>query len=371
MARKDDFEFDIPDKKEKKERPQHEKKEGKSLSGNGSFLDKLPLKKSSSDDFEFSLGEGKKEKQGEKKESKPLFGEGSALGGLFKKSSSDDFELSLDEGNNEKSGKKSPKRLKWWHILLIVLGSIIVVVGIVAAILIGIVNNEVPGGIGGIIDGSTGGDMEEIPEPDGVVSSVGSFLPNDAQEYVVCEYTEYFSGKTIVSLQNSNTMTYDVKPYYVLIENGIPNYNYSGEYTGEYTQEQTKDTLLSLLKRVIGYTDEQLAQCDVHIYTPVSFTRVTISEVTLTETDVTVKYSAGAVDGDMSEEYTLTGTYTKAENDYTFTYTNLPEDENLLRVAENLLGSAKYESYVMYGSWVNELTFGDNYKLTLVSPTEE
>jgi len=73
----------------------------------------------------------------------------------------------------------------------------------------------------------------------------------------------------------------------------------------------------------------------------------------------------------MSEEYTLTGTYTKEDNDFAFSYTNLPEDENLLRVAENLLGTAKYEYYAQYGSWVNELTFGDDYKLTLVSPAEE
>ena len=362
MARKDDFEFDIPDKKEKKERPQREKKEGKSLSGNGSFLDKLPLKKSSSDDFEFSLGEGKKEKQQEKKESKPLFGEGSVLGGLFKKSSSDDSDFSLDEGNNEKSGKKSSKRLKWWHILLIVLGSIIVVVGIVAGILIGQIND---------IISDIGGEGDEIPEPEGTVTTIGTYLPDSAQEYTLCEYTEHFSGKTIVTLQNTNTLPYDGKSYYILIEDGRPIYDFSGEYTGEYTQEQTKDTLLSLLKRVAGYTDEQLAKCDVHIYQPVSFTRVTISELTLTETDATVKYSAGAVDGEMTEEFTLTGTYTKAENDYTFTYPTLPEDANLLRVAENLLGTASYAYYAQYGAWVNELTFGDNYKLTLVSPDGE
>ena len=77
MARKDEFEFDIPDKKEKKERPQREEKE-----------------------------------------SKPLFGEGSFLGGLFKKSSSD-FGLSFDKEEKENSNDGSPKRLKWWHILLL------------------------------------------------------------------------------------------------------------------------------------------------------------------------------------------------------------------------------------------------------------
>lgn len=324
MARKDEFEFDIPDKKEKKERPQREGKE-----------------------------------------SKPLFGEGSFLSGLFKKSSSD-FGLSFDKEEKENSNNGSPKRLKWWHILLIVLGAIIIVVGIVVGIILGQVNNMVSGGGNG--EGNFG---EEVPEPEGTVTTIGTYLPDSAQEYTLCEYAEHFSGKTTVSLQNTNTLPYDGKSYYILIEDGRPIYDFSGEYTGEYTQEQTKDALLSLLKQVVGYTDEQLAKCDVHIYQPVSFTRVTISEVTLTETDVTVKYSAGAVDGEMSEEYTLTGTYTKENNDYTFTYTTLPEDANLLRVAENLLGSAKYEYYSQYGSWVNELTFGDDYKLTLVTPTEE
>lgn len=269
----------------------------------------------------------------------------------------DDFDFDIPDDNG-----KSSKRLQWWHILLIVIGSILVVVAIIAGILFGKIN-------GMVSDGENGG-IEEIPETEGIVSSVGTFLPNGAQEYILCEYTEHFSGKIIVSLQNSDAMRFDGKPYYVLIENGKPIYDFSGEYTGEYTQEQTKDTLLSLLKRVVGYTDEQLAQCDVHIYIPVSFTRVKISEVTLTETEVTVKYSAGALDGEMSEEYTLTGTCTKADNDYTFTYTNLPEDEALLRVAENLLGTAKYQYYAQYGSWVNKLTFGD-YSLYFTADAEE
>ena len=268
----------------------------------------------------------------------------------------DSFDFDIPDDNG-----KSSKRLKWWHILLIVIGSILVVVAIIAGILFGKVNDMLSGDDW----------VEEIPETEGIVSSVGTFLSNGAQEYILCEYTEYFSGKIIVSLQNSNAMRFDGKPYYVLIENGKPTYDFSGEYTGEYTQEQTKDALLSLLKQVVGYTDEQLAKCGVHIYQPVSFTRVTISEVTLTDTEITVKYSAGTVDGEMSEEYTLTGTYTKEGNDFAFTYNNLPEDENLLRVAENLLGSAKYEYYSQYGAWVNELTFGDSYKLTIVTPAEE
>lgn len=323
MSKKDEFEFDLPSRKEKKERPQREEKE-----------------------------------------SKTLFCEGSFLGGLFKKSASFEDSSLDDEAffDKEKKGNNGNLflRLKWWHILLIVLGAIIIVAGIIAAILIGKDSSD-----------DIGGEGEEIPDPEGIVSSIGTFLPNDTQEYILCKYTEYFYGEIMFVLQKANDVRYDGKEYYVLIEDGRPVYDYSGEYTGEYTQEETKEGLLSLMKSLVGYTDEQIALCDVHIYQPLSFTRVTISEVTLTETEVTVKYSAGAVDGEMSEEYTLTGTYTKTDNDFAFSYTNLPEDENLLRVAESLLGSAKYESYAQYGAWVNELTFGDNYKLTLISPTEE
>ena len=334
MARKDEFEFDIPSKKEKKEKPQREENERK-----------------------------------------PLFGEGSFLGGLFKKSSSFEDSSLDDEAffDKEKKGndEKSPIRLKWWHILLIVLGAIIIVVGIIAGVIIGQINDKIPGGIGGIIGGDEGGEEEDIPETEGEVSSIGTFRPNDIQEYILCEYTEYFSGETMVVLQKPSDVRYNYKPYWVFIsEDGQPNYNFSDEFPENDTPEQVKKDLFDILP-AFGYTEEELALCDMHVYEPVSFTRVTISEVTLTETEVTVKYSAGAVDGEMSEEYTLTGTYTKADNDYAFTYTNLPEDENLLRVAESLLGSAKYESYAQYGAWVNELTFGDNYKLTLISPTEE
>ena len=332
MSRKDEFGFNLPNKKDKKERPQREKKEGKNLFGEGSFLGGLSFKKSS------------------------FFGDESFFG-------------------KEKNNEKSPIRLKWWHILLIVLGAIIIVVGIIAGILIGQVNNMIPGGIGSIIEGGDGGEGgglgEEIPENESVVSSVGLFLPNDTQEYILCEYTEYFSGETMVVLQKPDEVRYDYKPYWVFItEDGQPYYHFSDEFPENDTPEQVKKDLFSLLP-AFGYTEEKLALCDMHVYEPVSFTRVKISEVTLTDTEVTVKYSAGAVDGEMSEEYTLTGTYTKEDNDFIFTYTTLPEDENLLRVAENLLGAAKYEYYAQYGSWVNELTFGDDYKLPLVSPAEE
>ena len=256
--------------------------------------------------------------------------------------------------------EKSPKRLKWWHILLIVLGSIIIIAGIVVGIILGQVNNMV-----------SGGDYEEeIPEPDGVVSSVGTFLPNGAQEYILCEYIEHFSGETMIVLQKPGEVRYDYKPYWIVVDDGKPLDYLSNIYSGNSTPEAFKEEIISIVLPQFGYTAEEIALCELHIYNPVSFTRVTISEVTLTDTDVTVKYSAGAVDGEMSEEYTLTGTYTQADNDYTFTYTNLPEDENLLHVAENLLGTAKYQSYAQYGAWVNELTFGDGYKLTLVTPTE-
>lgn len=325
MARKDEFDFDIPEKKEKKERPQRDKKE-----------------------------------------SKPLFGEGSFLGGLFKKSSSFDDEFSFEKEKKEKPDNKSSKRLKWWHILLIVLGAIIIVVGIAVGIILGQVNNMVSGGDNG---GESG---EDIPETGGIVSSVGSFLPKDTQEYILCEYTEYFSGKTVQFIKKESDVLYNYQTYWVFIsENGQPSNIYHNTLPDNLTPEETKDRVINMMSNAAGYTPEIIAKCDVHIYQPVSFTRVTISEVTLTDTEVTVKYSAGTVDGEMSEEYTLTGTYTKVENDYTFTYPTLPEDENLLRVAENLLGTAKYESYAQYGAWVNELTFGDNYKLTLTSLAEE
>ncbi len=331
---------------------------------------------SNKDEFDFDIPDKKEKPQREKKESKPLFGEDSFLGGLFKKSASFEDSSLDDEAffDKEKKGNNGNlfNRLKWWHILLIILGAIIIVVGIIAGVIIGQINDKVPGGIGGIIGGDEGGEEEKIPEPEGIVSSVGTFLPKDTQEYILCEYTEYFSGEKTYIVQKESDMRYGYNGYFVFISyTGEPLYNYSGAYTDEYTPEQIKADMLEFMSGAAGYTPEKIALCDVNVYNPVSFTRVTISEVTLTETEVTVKYSAGAVDGEMSEEYTLTGTYTKTDNDFAFSYTNLPEDENLLRVAESLLGSAKYESYVQYGAWVNELTFGDNYKLTLISPTAE
>lgn len=322
MSRKDEFEFDLPGRKEKKEKTQREKKE-----------------------------------------SKALFGEGSFLGGLFKKSASFEDSSLDDEAffDKEKKGNNGNlfNRLKWWHILLIVIGAIIIVAGIVIGIIIGQINDNVPGGIGGIIGGDEGGEEEDIPDTEGEVSSIGTFLPNDTQEYILCEYTEYFSGKTVFILQKPDEIRYDYKRYWVFIsEDGQPNYQFSDEFPENDTPEQVKKDLFDLLP-AFGYTEERLALCDMYVYEPVRFTCVKISEVTLEDDNVIVKYSAGAVDGEMSEEYTLTGTYTKEGNDFSFAYTTLPEDENLLLIAENLLGSAKYEYYSLNNKWVNKLTFGD------------
>ena len=269
-------------------------------------------------------------------------------------------------GGKAKSEKNGSffSRLKWWHILLAVLGVIVITVAIVAAILIGKANSMVPGGEGGV---------EEPPVIEGAVSSVGAFLADSAQEYILCEYTELFSGEKVVFLQKASDVRYDYKAHYVFInEAGEPNYHYSGVFSGNYTPEQIKDDLFSLLKSVFNYSDETLAKCDMVVYDPVSFTRVTISSAIIAEDGTaSIKYKAGAVDGEMSEEYELIGTYTKTENDFAFTYTNLPEDENLLRVAENILVSAKYEYYVYSNQYVNKLTFGDSYALYLQAEAAE
>jgi hypothetical protein len=71
------------------------------------------------------------------------------------------------------------------------------------------------------------------------------------------------------------------------------------------------------------------------------------------------------VGGALLEEYTLTGTATQSGNDFTFSYTNLPEEDFLRRAAEKVLLTAKYKYYSMYGAWENTLTFGDAYTLYL------
>lgn len=293
----------------------------------------------------------KKEKSAEKKTGGKLFG-----GMSLRKESFGKATLAKAQGG--KSGKW-PAWLKWWHILIASLLLVAIVAGIVLGVVLG--GNSNPGGGGG------GGQIDPPAEPEGTITAVGTFLPKGTQEYLLCEYDEYFFGGSITVLQRANHLRYDGKPYYVLVYDGEPLYDYSGEYTGEYTQEQTKASLLSLMKSIVGYTDEQLSHCEVHIYEPVGFTRVEIAEATLTDTTVTLKYRAGAVDGELVE-HTLTGTYEKSGNDYAFTYENLPEDELLLRVAENLLTSAKYRYYNDYDVWVNALTFGDGYTLTLTIP---
>ena len=381
MSRKDSFEFGSSKNKAPKEKPKREKSEGKKLFGDGgSFGGGSSFGKSSSFGGSSSFGKEKKEKPmkekkekisfGKVKESKTTFGgdsEKKPLFGGLKREKSESFGSGEKKktlfGKSEESAfgtdkGNSPKRLKWWHILLMVLGAIIVVVAIIIGILIGKINSTVPGGIGGIVDD---GSIDDTPVIEGTTTSIGRFVPNDTQEYILCEYSEYFSSKTTVILQKFSDMKYGNKAYYQLVSpKGVVQDRYSGEYTGEKTPEELKAEIYADVKTSYNVNDEYMATCSFALYQPISFTRVAISSVALdSDGNVTIKYSAGAVDGEMSEEYTLAGTYVKTENDFAFTYTELPEDENLLRVAETLLGSAKYDYYAQYGQWVNELSFGD------------
>jgi len=383
MSRKDSFEFGSSKNKAPKEKPKREKSEGKKLFGDGgSFGGGSSFGKSSSFGGSSSFGKEKKEKPkkekkekisfGKAKESKASFGTGSEKKPLFgglKREKSESFGGEKEKkplfGKQKDSSfgsgeKKERKKLQWWHILI----ATVALIAIIAIIVAGVILEQINGMISD----------EEIEPPviEGTVVSVGTFVPNDTQEYILCEYTEYFSGKQTLVWKKASEILFDYKPYYVLVsESGKPYYDYAYEYTSEITQEEAKQDLLSLIQRIFVYTDEEMLRFDVHVYEPVSFTRVVISSVVLdSDSNVTIKYSAGAVDGEMSEEFTLVGTYEKSDNDFSFTYTELPEDENLRRVAETLLGSAKYDYYAQYGQWVNKLSFGD-YALYLSTYSDE
>ena len=327
-------------KKEKAEKAPKEKKEGGKLFGGRSFgkesggkLSDTPKKEKKSLSFSFK----KKEKEGK-------------ISNNFSKGGG-----KLSEGGSKCSFKDRFPWLKWWHIVIAAVVLVAIIVGIVFAII-----------YNGMKPSST---PDPDYQPEGTVTTVGTFLPSGTQDYILCEYKEYFSGKTSATLKNVRDVKYNYKSYYILVYDGREIEQYSGEFTGNYTHEETKASLLSLMKNAVGYTDEQIARCDVRIYEPVTFTKVKLSSVTLTsDNKVTVKYQAGAVDGELSAEYTLNGTYTSADNNYTFTYSNLPEDAYLRHVAEKVLTSAKYNYYDRDGSWENALTF--NNKLTLSFTTD-
>lgn len=267
--------------------------------------------------------------------------------------------------NTSRKQFKAPKekgerrlKLKWWHILLIVLGVLIIAAAITVGIIIGNLNNM------------PGSDLENI-ETQGTITSVGTFAPSDTDAYILCEYTEHFSGEKTVLLQKPADIRFDYKAYYVFYaENGEPFYDISGEYTGEKTPEALKAEILADVQSRYQYSDENIARCDVKIFTPVAFTELKISELTMKNGNATLKYQAGALGGELSEEYTLSGTYTKTGDDFAFTYTNLPEDAHLRRVAEKVLASAKYDYYEKYGVWANRLTIGGTYELFLQAEAE-
>ena len=313
-----------PEKKLKKEKAPKEKKEGGKLSFGGSF----------------GKTSGGKLSDTTKKEKKSL-SFGSSNGGKFGSKIKDRFPW-----------------LKWWHIVIAAVVLVAIIVGIVLAITTSNKNK---------IDVD---DLPPQPETEGIITTVGTF--NSTEEYILCEYREYFSGKTVVVAQNESDMRHGYKPYWVFItQDGQPSSTYCKTLPDGMTPEQIKSEVLNMMSNAAGYTPEIIAKCDVHVYQPVSFTKVKLSSVTLTsDNNVTVKYQAGAVDGELSAEYTLNGTYTKNENNFTFNYTNLPEDADLRYIAENVLKSAKYDYYDSYGSWMNTLTFGDKLTLSFTTDVE-
>ena len=254
------------------------------------------------------------------------------------------------------SNSGNGKKLKWWHILLIVLGVIIIAAGIAAAIILGRIDNIM----------QNPENYDEVPPVIiGSAETLGTYYVNGTTEYVLCEYTELISGKKQVVLQKEKDVRYEAH-YVFVAPDGTLNYQFGGKYTGEKTPEQIKTELLTQIGSLAGYTPEIIAKCDVLVFDPVSFTKVKLSSVEVLDNgDAAIKFSAGAIDGELSEECTLNGSYTKAENEFSFTFNELPEDEVLKGVAEKLLTKATYKSYIMYGEWQNTLTFGDSYTLYL------
>ena len=333
-----------PEKKAKKEKaekaPKEKKEGGKLFSGkgfgkeSGGKLSDTPKKEKKSLSFSFK----KKEKEGK------ISNDFSKGGGK------------LSEGGSKRSFKERFAWVKWWHIVIAAVVLVLIIVGIVLAIFIGRIN-------------SAFGDLDNPPEPEGTVTTVGTFTPNIIRDLVLCEYKEYFSGEKTVDLQRESQVRYNGKAYYVFVsENGIFHYEHSGEYTGEKTPEEVKAEVLKEVQQLYKYTDENIARCKVLIYQPVYITKVQLSSVALSsDGTVSFKYQAGAIDGELSTEYTLNGTYTKNENNFTFVYTNLPEDASLRHVAERLLTSAEYSYYEDTGVWQNVLTFDGDIRLFLVT----
>lgn len=266
------------------------------------------------------------------------------------------FKMS-DDKSLKMPGTKKTRKIKWWHILLIVLGVLIIAAGIAVAIILGNIKDMVSG-----LES-----QDNVPDVGGVKTEIGTYLVRDDEPYILCEYTDLISGKKTTFLQKENEIRYEYKAYYVFVmADGEFNYQFSNEYNNKYTPQQIKEALFARLKQYFGYTDEKLVGCDVAVFDPVSFTKVKLSSVAVADDgSVSIKYSAGALDGELSAEYELNGTYTSEENDFIFAYSALPENELLRGVAEKLLTSAKKDSYVMGNNWENTLTFGGSYTLYL------
>ena len=281
---------------------------------------------------------------------KPSFGKSFVMKGSMNKA------VLGGKAKSQKSGSFF-SRLKWWHILLVVLAIAGIVAGIVASALIGKTNDP----------NHNDEEVDDTPIISGTISSVGTFEAS-AQDYVLCEYIEYFSGENVTTLQKSNDIPYNGQSYWVFInETGNSSNAYKGALSGNLTPEEIKEQVINMMSNAAGYTPEKIAQCDVHVYEPVSFTSVVISSATIAEDgSASIKYKAGALDGEMSEEYELIGTYTKTDNAFAFSYESLPEDETLIYVLDNLLMNAVYESKVEDNYWANKLVFGGSYELTLI-----
>ena len=157
-------------------------------------------------------------------------------------------------------------------------------------------------------------------QTEGSPTLAGTYAPQEQQEYVVQEYTEYFSGGSLqkVSVYDPTAEavagTYELYDYY-----GGKVSEFCGVWDGETAPETLRDELLAAFREAYHYSDNAMEKVEFCLYLPADSFRFTVTGAVIGEETASVTVQVIPAEG-TAQEFVLSGPYQMEERWGTIEY---------------------------------------------------
>ena len=192
--------------------------------------------------------------------------------------------------------------------------------------------------------------------PQGEASLTGTYAPTSQTEYVVWEYSEYFSEVTTRELSvfegNENVTAGEYELYNAY---GRKVNDFCGKWDGETSPEELRDEILAAFKNEYGYSDENMKKVKFYLYLPTGNYRFAVTGAVIEEEGISVTVRLISEEG-AAQEFTLNGTYQLESGRGTVQYgeTELPP------AVLEFLQKMDYSCFVNVDNvYVNAITFSE------------